>query len=65
MTPTPDTKPPRCAMCRARTTLAGIAAHPDGGEKHSYSCAKCGYTKVKVVGGPDTGRRRPPKKRPA
>lgn len=62
MTPTTDTKPPRCAMCRARTILAAVAARPEGGEQHTYHCAKCGYTKLKAVGGPDTGRRRPPKK---
>jgi hypothetical protein len=62
--PTTDTKPPRCAMCRARTALVGVAAAPDGSEKHSYHCAKCGFSKSKIIGGSaDTGHRRPPKKR--
>ena len=65
-TPDPATpKPPRCAMCRARMTIAGTQT-AKGVATVTYACPKCEYTKTKIAGDPlNGGRRRPSGKKTA
>jgi tRNA(Ile2) C34 agmatinyltransferase TiaS len=54
------TKPPRCAMCRARMEIAHSEPGPNGSTRYAFKCPKCGYAKTKTVGDPlDLGRHRP------
>jgi len=62
----PVPKPPRCAMCRARMTVAGTDLAADGTGKVTYKCPSCAFTKTKIAGDPlNGGRYRPPRKKPA
>ena len=62
----PVPKPPRCAMCRARMTVAGTDLAADGTGKVTYKCPSCAFTTTKIAGDPlNGGRYRPPRKKPA
>ncbi len=62
---TPDAKPPRCAMCRARMTLKSREEIARDAERLVFECPACGFVKAKIVGGPDDSRNRRRGKAPA
>jgi hypothetical protein len=62
--PLDTVKPPRCAMCRTRMTLASREPAAGGAEKHVFKCPKCEFSKTKITGDPTNGGRfRAPRKR--
>ena len=47
-----EIKPPRCAMCRGRMELKRREPQPNGTEKQTFHCPKCGHVKVKQTEDP-------------
>jgi len=49
-TPVSDIKPPRCAMCRTRMAFKHREVDTITGEKLTFQCPKCEFTKTKLSG---------------